>query len=90
MSKTITITLTDPQAAVVDSLYAPHLNIPDAEGEGEITVYEVMDDNYVRLYTIAPDGSYSYESLEDGFHRGWTAFNSDGGVIDSDIDEDSD
>lgn len=52
-----------------------------------ILAYEVIDDYQVTLYSIAPDGSYTYESLE-GFHQGWHEYTSEGVPIEEQDDQD--
>lgn len=73
----ITITMTDDQAATLRSLSDPYIPARSHDAsDGVLHAYEVIDDNHVRLYSIQPDGDFTYESLEDGFNYGWSTFDS--------------
>lgn len=77
----IIINITDAQQAVLNGLRAPSVEAENTPENQLIRAYEVIDDNQVTLYSIAPDGTYTYESLENGFNQGWTTFDSDGQVV---------
>jgi len=70
---------TDKQWEVIDSLFNPHVGIHSGQ---TISAYEVIEDNQVSSYLIHPDGTYVRESLENGFHNGWTSFDHHGNKID--------
>lgn len=83
----IVINLSEGQRNVLDGLRSPHVEAISKDEDQMILAYEVIDDNQVTLYSIAPDGSYTYESLE-GFHQGWHEYTSEGEPIgDQDDDE---
>ncbi len=77
---------TDEQWAALDEIYAgctPFVAlITDEHGEptGDLWAERVVDDSEVRLYTIRPDGSYTYEELE-ALHHGWTWYDAAGNEI---------
>ena len=74
--KTVTITMTDEQARSLSLLDNPFVQ---AHGRGDdLLAYVVDEDSSVELHTIAPDGSYTYESLVDGMCNGWTTFDETG------------
>lgn len=74
--KTITVTMTDEQARSLSLLDNPFVQ---ARGRGDdLLAYVVDEDSSVELHTIAPDGSYTYESLVDGMCNGWTTFDETG------------
>lgn len=75
-----TITITDEQKAVLKSLTNPHIA---AAEHGAITAIEIHDDHDVVVYHVQPDGTLTYERLVEGFHYGWTRFDSEGYEIDT-------
>jgi hypothetical protein len=86
--RVIHIEPTEAQWLVIDAVDGHNPYIAPSEN-GSLFLYRVEDDNLVELYNIEPNGDYTYESLVDGFHRGWTSFDSDGNPIE-DEDEDED
>jgi len=68
MTRTIKeITPTPQQWEVIDSLYDPYIK---ASSYGTLFVYDIKDDEYVRLYVIDPEGEYTLEELID-LGYGW-------------------
>lgn len=82
----ITIRLTDEQRAVLDTICDPVVTarVPTVGQEPDrvIVAYEIFDDKSVKAFVIAPDGTYTYDVLND-LGRGWTRFNSDCREIDA-------
>ncbi|MBL3698994.1 hypothetical protein [Leucobacter luti] len=80
---------TDAQWETIDELTAPGTafvaNQTDEQGEptGELWLERTIDDRQVRLYSIAADGSFTYEELE-GLGYGWRQFDEHGTEIVSD------
>ena len=75
------IAMTTEQEAVLHSLTNPH--VATAE-HGAITLIDIHDDHDVVVYLVQPDGTLTYERLVEGFHYGWTRFDSEGYEIDAD------
>lgn len=77
---------TEEQWEVLDELYGLGTRFvasdTDEHGEPNGTLWAevVEDDHTVRLYRVAPDGSYTYEELE-GLNQGWTRYDADGSEI---------
>ncbi|MFV0434323.1 MAG: hypothetical protein ACK5LO_10115 [Leucobacter sp.] len=67
------------QWAVIDELSGPSPVVTTGE-DGAVVLIRIIDDQDVLIYDIAPDGSYTYEELED-FGCGWTRFTAGGEVI---------
>lgn len=74
------MSLTTEQATVLKGLDNPHVATAD---HGAISVIDIHDDHDVIVYHIQPDGTVTYERLVDGFHYGWTRFDSEGYEIDT-------
>lgn len=83
--KTITITMTDAQAETLESLGDAFVQTRQ-DDSGNVLAYIVEDDSSVELYTIAVDGSYTYESMVDGMHHGWYTFDEEGREVEIDPD----
>lgn len=71
MSRTIpAITPTEEQWEIIDSLYDPYVKEHLYNKKMGLFVYDIKEDEYVRLYIIKPDGRYCVQELIDpGF--GW-------------------
>ena len=78
---------TEEQWAAIDYIYQGHTPFvarvtgDDGEPTGSLWAERVVDDSIVQLFTIDPDGSYSYEELE-GLNQGWTRYDQSGDEID--------
>lgn len=81
--RVIHIEPTDAQWRTIDSIDNNNPYVAPA-GNGHLFLYYVEDDHKVELYNIAPDGDFTYESLVDGFHHGWTSFDSNDKEIEYD------
>lgn len=84
---------TAEQWATIDSIYAGYTPfiaaITDEHGDptGSLWAERIVDDHTVELYTIAPDGSFTYEELE-GLGYGWTKRDENGEeIVDDDQEE---
>lgn len=73
---------TEQQWAVIDELSGQSPVVTAGE-DGAVVLTKIIDDQDVLIYDIAPNGSYTYEELED-FDCGWTQYNPDGEVIERD------
>lgn len=76
----ISVTVTPEQRELLSQLYNPYVKTGDQPGQ--IYVYEIRDDSYVRQLIVDPDGSYTYEALNNGLGGGWTAFDQHGRQLD--------
>lgn len=82
---TIVLSMTEAQKEVLDSLGNAYVAAQHRPGE-HLLAYVVTDDRAVELFNVAPDGSYTYESMVDGMHHGWTAFDEQGREVEADED----
>ena len=93
--RVIHIEPTDEQWAALDHIYGGYTPfvavITDEHGQpsGSLYAERIVDDNEIQLYTIAPDGSYTYEELE-GLGYGWTKYDEGGEEIKDEDDEEED
>lgn len=88
----IHIELTDAQWAAIDYIYQggtpflAHVTDEHREPTGSLYAERVEDDDLVQLFEIAPDGSYTYQELND-LGGGWTKYDQDGEEIEEEGDD---
>lgn len=68
----VTTEITEAQHELLQTEFS---NLPWQKLGNDVHVAEIIDDNEVNTYVVAPDGSYIRETLEEGLHNGWTAYN---------------
>lgn len=82
---TIVLSMTEAQKEVLGSLGNAYVEASRGSEEN-LLAYVVTDDRAVELFNVAPDGSYTYESMVDGMHHGWTTFDEQGREVEADED----